>query len=413
MRTVAVVGGGPAGMMAAISAAEKGCKVVLLEKNEKLGKKLYITGKGRCNVTNACTRDEFMENMNSNARFLFSSFSAWTPQDLMTWFEEHGVPLVVERGRRVFPQSQKSSDIIRCLERACAKAGVEVRLHAEVLEIRATDGDVIGLEMKDGSFIHSDAVILATGGLSYPVTGSTGDGYDWAHKLGHRIVRQRPGLVPLALTDLWVPSLQGLSLKNVTLSARRGKKNFFHELGEMMFTHCGITGPLVLTLSSLVEPEDEGELVFHLDLKPGMTEKELQEKLIRECTSEPERSVRNMLSKRMPGRLAPVVGQLAQTDISKPSHQLTREERNRIVAVMKDISLHYREPMPFDEAVITRGGVDVRDIQPATMASRKIHGLYFAGEVLDVDGFTGGYNLQIAFCTGRAAGLSAAEEEIV
>ncbi len=397
-------------MMAAISAREKGSRVILLEKNEKLGKKLYITGKGRCNVTNACTRDEFMENVNSNGRFLFSSFSSWTPQDLMGWFEERGVPLVVERGRRVFPQSQKSSDIIRCLERECRDLGIEIRLHTEVTSPRVTDGRLIGLELSDGTFQPCDAAVVATGGLSYPVTGSTGDGYRWASATGHRFIDTRAGLVPVALSDLWVPTLQGLSLKNVSLRARRGKKDFFHELGEMMFTHCGITGPLVLTLSSLTEKEDEGTLLLHLDLKPGMTDQELQEKLIRECSAEPERSVKNMLSKRMPGRLAPVVLQLAKTDGSKPSHQLTREERGRIVSVMKDLTMHYEGQMSYDEAVITRGGVDVRDITPGTMESRKIKGLYFAGEVMDVDAFTGGYNLHIAFCTGRAAGTAAALE---
>jgi len=408
---ICVVGGGPAGMMAAITAAKNGSAVTLLEKNEKLGKKLYITGKGRCNLTNNCTRDEFMENVNGNARFMFSSFSALNPQDLMTWFEERGVPLVTERGRRVFPESQKSSDILRCLDRECHRVGVEVRLNAEVESLIVEGDRVVGVHLAHGRDVYCDEVILATGGLSYPVTGSTGDGMRWADQLGHRIKKTRPGLVPLKLSDIWVPTLQGLSLKNVALKVKRGKKQIFSDLGEMMFTHYGITGPLVLTLSSLVEAEDEGEMIFHLDLKPGMTDKELQEKLIRECAQEPERSVRNMLAKRMPSRLAPVVAQLANVTDQKPSHQLTREERNRIVMIMKDMQLHYSGTMPYAEAVITRGGVDVRDIHPATMASRKMQGLYFAGEMMDVDAFTGGYNLQIAFSTGYAAGLAAAQEE--
>jgi len=396
-------------MMAAIQAAGNGASVTLLERNEKLGKKLYITGKGRCNLTNNCSLDEFLDSIPHNARFLYSAYAALSPQGLMDFVEKLGVPLQTERGKRVFPVSQKSGDILRALEAACRKAGVEVRLQTRVQGLDAEEGCIRGVRLAEGTALPADAVVVATGGLAYPATGSTGDGYAWAEEYGHRLRDRRPGLVPVLLADNWVPGLMGLSLKNVELLAKRGKKVIYRELGEMMFTANGITGPLALTMSSLCGPSDGGELSVSLDLKPGMDEEEVDARLLKECGLEPLRSVKNMLEKRMPGRLAPVVLQLAKVLGDKPSHQLTRTERARLAGVMKRLPLSFSGTSGYEEAVVTIGGVDVRDIDPKTMGSKIVSGLYFAGEILDVDGLTGGFNLQIAFSTGFVAGRAAAQ----
>ena len=403
MADVLVIGGGAAGMMAAIFAARAGAGVTLLEHNEKLGKKIYITGKGRCNLTNDCTMDEFLAQVPRNPRFLYSALSFFAPRDMMALLEENGCPVTVQRGRRVFPSTEKASDVTKALTGLMRKLDVRVRLNTGVHRLR-TEGDrVTGAELEDGSFQAAESVILACGGLSYPATGSTGDGYRIAAELGHSIVPQSPVLVGLETEEDWPGTLQGLSLRNVTLTLTNGKKTLYSELGELLFTHFGISGPLVLEASChLPDPPRGAEL--RLDLKPGLKREQLDARLRRDFFASGKKQLTNVLPGLLPARMAELFPQLCGIPESLPCNQVTAAQREKLLNMLKALPLTVRAPRPVTEAVVTRGGVSVKEIEPGTMRSRKYRNLYFAGEMIDVDAHTGGYNLQIAWSTGALAG---------
>ena len=420
MSSVIVVGGGAAGMMAAVAAGRRGHRVTLLEKNEKLGKKIYITGKGRCNFTNACDVEQLFGAVVSNPKFLYSAIYGFDNSMTMEFFREMGMPWKVERGNRVFPVSDHSSDVTKALERAMDQAGVKVLLQTEVKDIRTHGEQVAGVEVKrrgPGGERHrehtevlpADAVIVATGGISYPTTGSTGDGYGWAKRLGHGLVDTRPALVPMAALEDYIPAMQGLSLRNVTLRIRhQRRRELYREFGEMLFTHFGVSGPLVLTASSLVGKKlaAEGTLAASIDLKPALEEKQLQERLLREFSKAPNRHFGNVLREVLPAKMVPVAAELSHIPEHQPVREITREQRNDLVKLLKGFPFTLCGLRGFSEAIITQGGVSVRDVDPSTMESRKVGGLYFAGEVLDLDALTGGFNLQIAWSTGFLAGSS-------
>ena len=409
MRKVLVIGGGAGGMMAAVFAARAGAQVTLLERNEKLGKKVYITGKGRCNVTNDCTLDEFLRETPRNPRFLYSALSFFSPQDMMALMEESGCPVTVQRGRRVFPASEKASDVIRTLTRLLQQSGVEVRLNTRVKALNQAEGRVSGVTLMSGEVLAADAVVLATGGRSYPMTGSTGDGYAFAQAAGHTVTPPSPVLSAIETEDDWPKQLQGLSLRNVTLTLKRGKKTLYSELGEMLFTHLGISGPLTLTMSCHL-PDNLVEAAVTLDLKPGLTAQQLDARVQRELEAQPRKQLANVLPTLLPGKLAELFPTICGVDGGKQCCQVTRQERETLCATLKGLPIHLRKLAPLDEAIVTRGGVAVKEIAPATMESKLLPGLYFAGEIMDVDAHTGGYNLQIAWATGALAGRSAAQE---
>ncbi len=400
-----VVGGGPAGMIAAIYAVKGGAETVLLEKNEKTGKKLYITGKGRCNLCNACDRDTFMANIPRNPRFLYAALRFLPPEKLVREIELLGCPTKVERGHRVYPVSEKASDVTRALMRGLEKA--DVLLNTEVSALIEGDGAVQGVLLKDGRRLFGDAVIISTGGLSYPVTGSTGDGYLFAAQSGHSLAPRWPSLVPVNIREDWVKSLQGLSLKNVALTMWANGKKKYSGQGEMLFTHFGISGPLALSLSAHLGGLESVRI--EIDMKPALTEETLDARLVRDFGQESRKQLATVMGGYLPSAMAAVFPALADISPQKPAGQVTAQERRRIAHLFKHLPLTYAGLRPYTEAVVTRGGVSVKEIDPSTMASRKIRGLYFAGEVLDVDGYTGGFNLQIAFSTGALAGASAAE----
>ncbi len=412
MRNVAVIGGGASGMMAAVTAARAGARVTLLERNEKLGKKLYITGKGRCNVTNAVSPEAFQRQVVRNPRFLFSALHALSPADFMGLLNSWGCPVEVERGERVFPQSQKASDVTRAFERQMEALGVSVRLNAKVsrilLDQSAAVPTVEAVLLESGERIPAEGVILCTGGKSYASTGSTGDGYAFLAGLGHRVLPAVPALVPLICSEPWVSELQGLSLKNVRLTLSKGRKTLFTDLGEMLFTHFGISGPLVLSASSYMAGEDPRELELRLDLKPGLTLEQLELRLLRDIGEAGKKQLQTLLCGLYPARLAETVPALCGLDGRKPANQLSREERLALARLTKSLLLPVSGPRPLGEAIITRGGLEVREVNPATMESKRVGGLYIAGELLDVDALTGGFNLHIAFATGYVAGISAA-----
>ena len=407
MAEIVVIGGGAAGMMAALQAARSGAEVTLLERNEKLGKKIYITGKGRCNLTNDCTQDEFLQQVPRNPRFLYSALSAFSPQDMMALMEQGGCEVVVQRGRRVFPATEKASDVTRTLARLMQQFGVHVRLNARVSAIVQQSGALTGVQLESGEMLPARAVILATGGQSYPSTGSTGDGYQLAAALGHTITPPSPVLSALETSVDWPRQLQGLSLKNVTLTLRKGKKVLYQELGEMLFTHFGISGPLVLEMSCHL-PEDIASAEATLNLKPALTSEQLNARLQREFAAGSRKQLLNVLPVLLPARLAELFPTLCGIDGTKPCGQITREEREKLVHTLQALPLPIARPRPLSEAIVTRGGVSVKEVAPSTMESKLIPGLFFAGEVLDVDAHTGGYNLQIAWSTGCCAGQSAA-----
>lgn len=409
-RNIIVVGGGAGGIMAAIAAAQNGAQVTLLERNDKLGRKIYITGKGRCNVTNDCTRDEFLREVPRNPRFLYSALSVLNPQQMLMLLEDNGCPVVVQRGRRAYPASEKASDVTRTLEKLLHQLNVTIRLNTRVSSIQTTDGRASGVVLENGTVMPADAVILATGGLSYPGTGSTGDGHHMAETLGHTITPLRPSLSAFDTIDQWPMELQGLALKNVTLTLKSGKKTLYTELGEMLFTHFGVSGPLVLEMSCHI-PDDLAAAQVTLNLKPGLDQQQLDARLQREFDAQPRKQMRSILPSLLPGRLAEIFPDLCQVDGNKVCAQITRAERDRMVQTMQALPIHLKKLRPMDEAIVTRGGVSVKEIQPGTMESKLLPGLYFAGELMDVDAHTGGYNLHIAWCTGKLAGMSAAQAE--
>ena len=425
MSKVLIIGGGAAGMIAGVFAARNHHEVHILEKNEKLGKKVFITGKGRCNVTNACDTEELFPAMMSNPKFLYSSFYSFTPQDVMEFFEEAGVPLKTERGNRVFPQSDHSSDIIRALERELKKAGAKIHLHTAVKEIvkeseidiesedKAGNVDnkekekISGVILEDGTFMEGDAVIVATGGFSYQSTGSTGDGYRFARELGLKVTDIAPSLVPLKTKEDYIPKLQGLSLKNTGLTIKNGKKVLYEDFGEMMFTHFGVTGPMILSASAHIGAKlakaPNGELSAYLDLKPALTKEQLDARILREFEAGPNKQFKNVIGVLFPSSLTPVMLELGGIPAEKRIHDISREERQHFIDLIKAFPFTITGMGEFKEAIITRGGVSVKEINPGTMESKKISGLYFSGEVLDLDAVTGGYNLQIAWSTAYLA----------
>lgn len=415
MSGVIVVGGGPAGMMAAVAAAEEGCRVILYEKNEKLGKKLYLTGKGRCNVTNAGDRENFFAHQAANPKFLYSAYEAWDSQDTIAWMQERGLPLKEERGSRIFPVSDKSSDVIRLFQRELARLGVELLLNTPVRGLDIRDGVCHGILLEDGIAVSSNCVIVATGGLSYPSTGSTGDGYRFAEIAGMKVTDRAPGLVPF---DAEFPDgrpaalLQGLSLKNVEAAVYQGKKCLFRERGEMLFTHFGVSGPLMLSASSRVTREiRKGPLRLEIDWKPALRLEQLDARLLREFDAGKNKNLGNVMGKLLPASAIPAVLASAGISPEKKIHEITKEERRHLAETLKRFPLTLTGLRGYSEAIITRGGISVKELNPATMEAKKVSGLFFAGEVLDLDAMTGGYNLQIAWTTGRAAGKGAAAYE--
>lgn len=406
--SIFVVGGGAAGMMAAITAAENGAQVTLLERNDRLGKKLYITGKGRCNVTNDCAPEDFFQNVPRNPRFLYSAIYAFPPREVMAWFEARGCALKTERGNRVFPQSDKSASVIDALRAELRRLGVRV-LQERALDIVTQDGAVCGIET-DGGFHKTERVILATGGCSYPQTGSTGDGYRMLEKLGHTIVPPVGSLVPLVEKGYDCKQMQGLALKNVTLRLVNQKgKTVFEEFGELLFTHFGLSGPVVLSASAHMNEKDSYTVL--LDLKPALDEQKLDLRLLRDFEKFQNRDFENALVELLPRSMIPVIVRRSGIPAEEKVHSITREQRRALLELMKRFPVEIACKAPVEEAIVTSGGVKVSEIEPGTMQSKRVHGLYAAGELLDVDAYTGGFNLQIAWATGRAAGLAAACEE--
>lgn len=409
-RSVAVIGGGAAGMMAAITAAESGASVTLFEKNDRMGKKLRITGKGRCNVTNRCDQNEFLANIPTNPRFLYTALSRFSTEDTVAFFEEAGVPLKTERGKRVFPVSDKAGDIVSALERRCKETGVEI-VHRRVDALLVEDGRMVGL--RHGSTEEQfDAVLVCTGGRSYPMTGSDGDGYRFASDVGHTVTPLYPSLVPLVAQGKLCASLQGLSLKNVSLRVKNTQsgKTVYEDFGEMLFTHFGLTGPLILSASAHLSDITPGKYEACIDLKPALDEKTLDARILSDFSKYQNRDFINALDDLLPQKMIEPFIRLCEIDPRKKINSVTREERERMVRTLKGIRVPLHGFRPIDEAIITRGGVSIKEVNPKTMESKLIKGLYFAGEILDVDGYTGGFNLQIAFSTAVVAGSSAAWE---
>lgn len=402
-QTVLVVGGGPAGMLAADTAARRGREVVLLEKNPFLGKKLNITGKGRCNLTNNCGPQEFLQNIPGDFRFLYSALRAFSPADTMEYFEQAGVPLKTERGNRVFPASDRARDVTDALVRRCREAGVRT-VKAQAKELLLENGAVAGVRTDRGTF-RSASVLLATGGLSYPGTGSTGDGYRLAQKCGHRVTPLRPSLVPLVAQEPFCRDMQGLSLRNVRLRVFDGEnREIFQDFGELLFTHFGVSGPLVLSASAHMRNLGDTVYRLSLDLKPALDEKKLNLRILRDFEKYKNRAFGNALGDLLHRTMIPVIIELSGIPPETRVHSVSREQRRRLLELLKDFPLHVAHARPVEEAIVTAGGVDVKEISPKTMESKLVKGLYFAGEILDLDGYTGGFNLQIAWSTGFAAG---------
>lgn len=398
-------------MMAAYAAAESGHAVTLLEQNEKLGKKLFITGKGRCNLTNASDMEQLFANVVSNRKFLYSAFYSYDNEQVISFFESHGMPTKTERGNRVFPVSDHSSDVIAALSTALWGQHVEVFLHTKVkrllLEKRDEEKRVTGVELADHTKMHADAVIVATGGISYPSTGATGDGYRMAEESGHKMVSPTPALVPMEMKEPWVRDLQGLSLRNVRMSVTRGKKKLYEDFGEMLFTHFGVSGPLVLSASGCIPAKAfDQELSMTIDLKPALDVEQLDHRILREFDEMKNKQFKNSLGHLLPAKMIPVMIALSGIDPDTKVNEISREQRQNLLHLFKNMPLTITGLRDFKEAIITKGGVSVKDINPSTMESKLVQGLYFCGEVLDLDALTGGYNLQIAWSTGHLAGIS-------
>ncbi|GAB6955056.1 BaiN/RdsA family NAD(P)/FAD-dependent oxidoreductase [Mediterraneibacter glycyrrhizinilyticus] len=408
MKKVLVIGGGAAGMMAAVFAARGGREVHVFEKNEKLGKKLFITGKGRCNITNAGEMDTLFTSVVSNSKFLYSAFYGFTNEQTIIFFEELGVPVKIERGNRVFPVSDHSSDVIGALSREMNRLGVEVHLHAEVEKI-LTDREnpelIRGIRLKNGKEVAGDACIVATGGISYPSTGSTGDGLRFAEELGLKVTELFPALVPMEVKEWYAKELQGLSLRNVTAAIYDGKKKLYEEFGEMLFTHYGVSGPIIISASSSVGKKlKEKELRLCIDLKPALTQEQLDQRILRDFEENRNKQFKNSVDRLFPAKLKPIMIELSGISPEKKVNEISKEDRIRFVKLIKEFPMTLTGLRSYKEAIITKGGVSVKEINPGTMESKKIKGLYFIGEVLDLDALTGGFNLQIAWSTAAAAG---------
>lgn len=423
MKKIVIIGGGPAGMMAAITAAGAGSKVLLYEQNEKVGKKLFITGKGRCNVTNDCDCEELLSNVISNPKFLYSAFYEFNAHSCMEFFETIGVRLKVERGNRVFPQSDHSSDIIKALEYEMRRLGVEVCLNTAVKgllveEVFSEHGDgetsartmCTGVLLANGKKVPADRVLLATGGISYPLTGANGSGLAMAEESGHRVTTLYPALVPLCTEETWCHELMGLSLRNVSAKIKNGKKVLYEGFGEMLFTHFGVSGPLILSASSkIVKQLEKSKLTLTIDLKPALTQEQLDKRILRDFEQARNKQFKNALSDLLPSRLIPVMIELSGISPEKKAGELTKAERLAFGNLLKQVPLTVYKAGDFKEAIITQGGISVKEINPSTMESKKVGGLYFAGECIDVDALTGGFNLQIAWSTGYLAGMRMSE----
>ncbi len=418
MSKIVVIGGGAAGMMAAIAAAEQSNDVVLLEQNEKLGKKIFITGKGRCNVTNACATEDLFQNIVTNPKFLYSSIYDFDNTSVCDMFEAEGCKLKVERGDRVFPVSDHSSDVIRTLEKRMNLLGVTVKLYTKVTEFIMQDLDtenpkapkkiITGVKCQDGSKFFADAVILATGGASYPTTGSNGEGIRLCEKCGHKVVALKPSLVPFETKEAWVKELQGVSLKNVSVTMMCGKKKVYDGFGEMLFTHFGVSGPLILTASCHYhKAKNHEDCRLYLDLKPALTKEQLDKRLLREFEENQNKAIKTVISSLLPSKMVPVFIRLLDLSPDKKIHEVKKEERAMIIDLLKELPMTVSGTRDFKEAIITQGGVSVKDVNPSTMESKVVKNLYIAGEMLDVDAYTGGFNLQIAWSTGHLAGMNA------
>lgn len=421
MKHIIVVGGGAAGMMAAVSAARAGAEVTLLEKNEKTGKKIYITGKGRCNLTNACEPEEFFQNVISNGKFLYSAFYQMDNRTVMAFFENAGCRLKVERGERVFPVSDHSSDVIGALNRRMEREHIKVCLNTcvkellienqekESIEEASHKGSVKGVVLSDGRKMEADAVILATGGKSYASTGATGDGYLFAETAGHTVKEVKPALVPFTVKESWCMELQGLSLKNVSVLLKSDKKKIYEGFGEMLFTHFGVSGPLILSASSYYAKKyADMQVPLIIDLKPALTREQLDKRILRDFEENKNRQFKNALDGLLPAKMIPIIIRLSGISPEKKVNEVTKKERNNLIDCFKNLTLTVTGTRGFQEAIITQGGICVKEVNPSTMESKLVKGLYFAGEVLDLDGVTGGFNLQIAWSTGYLAGNSAA-----
>lgn len=399
-----VIGGGAAGMMAAGTAAASGVETAILEKNKLLGRKLRITGKGRCNVTNAAGMEDMMQQIPGNAKFLFSAFRGFTNEDTVAFFEAHGVPLKTERGGRIFPESDKAIDIVNAMIRFCRENGVKY-VQGQAEEVQVENGAVCGVRLHNGMEIPCRRVILATGGKSYPLTGSTGDGYRIAQQLGHTVIPPRASLVPVETEEMWVHAMQGLSLKNVRLSLFEDGKKIFEEQGELLFTHFGLSGPLVLSASCHIRHMLQRQYEMRIDLKPALDEKKLEERLLRDFAEYANRDFINYLPSLAPQKLTDYLLRESGIGAHEKVHQIRRQQRGNLVKALKEMRIPISGLRPIEEAIVTAGGINVKEINPSTMQSKRVAGLYFAGEVMDVDAYTGGYNLQIAFSTGALAGL--------
>ena len=408
MKRIAVIGAGPAGLIASAFAKNERTSVTVFDRNEKAGKKLFLTGKGRCNITNDASLDEFMRNIPRNPRFLYSAFDGFFNNDIIDLIESQGVPTKVERGGRVFPQSDKSSDVIKALVKFATGRGVDIVLNSRAASIEKHE-DRFEIGFTDGRKLGFDSVIIATGGLSYPSTGSTGDGYEFAKAFGHTVTKTVPSLISLVTEEGWCGELAGLSLKNVTLTAFKGKSKVYSELGEMLFTHTGVSGPLVLSASTRIADAPEGCRLM-IDMKPALDEQTLEARILRDLEQNKHKLMKNAAAGLLPSRMVPIVLSLAGIDSEKTTDSFTKAERRSLVSVLKGITLTVKRASDISEAIITRGGISVKQIDPKTMGSKLVPGLYFAGEVIDVDAYTGGYNLQIAYSTGAAAGRAAGED---
>jgi predicted Rossmann fold flavoprotein len=404
---VLIVGGGAAGLMAGYSSAMMGADVTILERNPRPARKVMITGKGRCNVTNDTDVNGLVNAVTGNGRFLYSAFSNFTSEDTKNFFENHGVPLKTERGNRVFPESDKAVDIVDALVKATREVGVKI-IQERVTELITSGKKCGGVKCESGNVYFADSVIVATGGLSYPLTGSTGDGYELAKSVGHTVTELRPSLVAVNVLEGWCSDVQGLSLKNIKVTVtKNGGKPIYDDFGELMFTHYGLSGPVILSASAYMPEPEKNEYRVHIDLKPALSVEKLDERIRRDFEKNLNKDYINSLGELLPRKLIPVVVKLSGIAPSQKVNQITREQRAKLVSVLKDLTLTVTGFRPIDEAIITKGGIVLGEVNPKTMESKLVEGLYFAGEVLDVDAFTGGFNLQIAFSTGYAAGESA------